>query len=98
MGVNVAGTWSESVSELIDVISVEDVTVATFGEFLAQHSVFMRLCGIVYSKKHTSAGQVVILEKLIVKGVKAMKALLRYSLQLSLPSRLSFAEAQRSLC
>jgi len=42
---------------------VESVTTATFGKFLAQHSVFMRSRGVIYSKKHTSTGQVVTLGK-----------------------------------
>lgn len=55
--------WSGSVGELIEATEVSGVTTATFGKFLAQQSVFMRLRRIAYSKKHTSAGQVVTLEK-----------------------------------
>lgn len=49
-------SWSGSIDCLIETVQVEDVTIATLGKFLAQHSVFMRLRGIIYSKKHTSTG------------------------------------------
>lgn len=62
------GFWSGSVGELIEASEVSGVTTATFGKFLAQHSVFMRLRGIAYSKKHTSTGQVVTLEKVACEG------------------------------
>lgn len=55
--------WDGSVGELIEAAEVEGVTTATLGKLLAQHSVFMRLCGVAYSKKHTSTGQVITLEK-----------------------------------
>lgn len=57
-----------SVGELIEEAGVEDVATATFDKFLAQHSVFLRLRGVVYSKKHTSTGQVVTLEKVLHEG------------------------------
>lgn len=60
--------WSGSVGELIEAAEVSGVTTATFGKFLAQHSVFMRLRGIAYSKKHTSTGQIVTLEKVSHEG------------------------------
>lgn len=60
--------WSESVGELIEAAEVSGVTTATFDKFLAQHSVFMRLHGIAYSKKHTSTGQVVTLDKVATEG------------------------------
>lgn len=60
--------WSGSVSELIEATEVSGVTTATFGKFLAQHSIFILLRGIAYSKKHTSAGQVVTLEKVASEG------------------------------
>lgn len=47
---------------------VEFATTATFGKFLAQHSAFMRMRGIAYSKKHTSAGQIITLERVVSKG------------------------------
>lgn len=55
--------WSGSVSKLIEAAVVEGVTTATFGKFLAQHSVFMQSRGVAYGKRHTSAGQVITLEK-----------------------------------
>lgn len=63
-----APSWSGSVGELINAAEIEGVTTATFGKFLAQHSVFMRLRGVAYSKKHTSAGQVITLEKVSNEG------------------------------
>ncbi len=60
--------WRGSVGELIEAAAVEGVTTAIFGKFLAQHSVFMRLRGVAYSKKHTSAGQIVTLEKVSHEG------------------------------
>lgn len=68
MNVREEGFWSGSVGELIEAAEVSGVTTATFGKFLAQHSVFMRLRGIAYSKKHTSTGQVVTLEKVACEG------------------------------
>ncbi len=68
MNVREEGAWSGSVGELIEAAEVSGVTTATFGKFLAQHSVFMRLRGIAYSKKHTSTGQVVTLEKVACEG------------------------------
>lgn len=61
-------SWSGSVRELIEATGVEDVTAATFGKFLAQHSGFMRLRGVAYSKKHTSTGQVITLERVASEG------------------------------
>ena len=60
--------WSGSVGELIDAAAVESVTTATFGKFLAQHSLFMRFRGVAYNKKHTSAGQVITLERVACEG------------------------------
>lgn len=60
--------WRGSVGELIEAAAVEDVTTATFGKFLAQHNAFMRLRGVAYSKKHTSTGQIVTLEKVSHEG------------------------------
>lgn len=61
-------SWSGPVGFLIESAEVEGVTAATFGKFLAQHSAFMRLRGVAYSKKHTSTGQVVTLEKVANEG------------------------------
>lgn len=59
---------STSVGDLIEEAEIEGVTTATLGKFLAQHSVFMRLRGTAYSKKHTNTGQVVSLEKVAGEG------------------------------
>ena len=61
-------SWSGSVGGLMEAAEVEGVTTAPFGKFLAQHSVFMRLRGIAYSKKHTSTGQIISLEKVASEG------------------------------
>lgn len=68
MTANVNGLWCGSVGELVEAAAVEGVTTATFGKFLAQHSNFMRLRGVVYNKKHTSTGQVITLEKVATGG------------------------------
>ncbi|MEE0663652.1 MAG: hypothetical protein UDC04_04070, partial [Collinsella bouchesdurhonensis] len=57
-----------SIGELMEAAAIDGVTAATFGKFLAQHSVFMRLRGVAYSKKHTSTGQVITLEKIASEG------------------------------
>lgn len=61
-------SWSGSVGGLMEAAEVEGATAATFGKFLAQRSVFMRLRGVAYSKKRTSTGQVVTLEKVANEG------------------------------
>lgn len=61
-------SWSGSVGGLMEAAEIENVTAATFGKFLAQHSVFMRLRGVAYSKKHTNTGQVISLEKVVGEG------------------------------
>ena len=61
-------SWSGSVGGLMEAAEIEGVTAATFGKLLAQHSVFMRLRGIAYSKKHTSTEQIIILDKVANEG------------------------------
>lgn len=61
-------SWSGSIGELMEAAAIDGVTAATFGKFLAQHSVFMRLRGVAYSEKHTSTGQVITLEKIASEG------------------------------
>lgn len=68
MNANADESWRGSVGELIKAAAVEGVTTATFGKFLAQHSVFMRSRGVAYSKKHTISGQIVTLERLTCEG------------------------------
>lgn len=62
------GVWRGSVGELIEAAEISGITTAIFGKFLAQHSVFMRLRGVAYSKKHTSSGQIVTLERINCEG------------------------------
>lgn len=61
-------SWNGSIGELMEAAAVDGATAATFGKFLAQHSIFMRLRGVAYSKKHTSTGQVITLEKVVSEG------------------------------
>lgn len=83
---------------MIKTAEVEGVTAATFGKFLVQHSVFMWLRGVAYSKKHTGAGQVVAFERVISEGgVKAMKVVVRYRGQLLLSSWLSSVKSFRGI-
>lgn len=60
--------WRGSIGQLIYEALVNGETSATFGKFLAQHSGFMRLRGVAYSKKHTSGGQIITLEKIENEG------------------------------
>lgn len=62
------GVWRGSVGELIEAAEISGITTAIFGKFLAQHSVFMRLRSVAYSKKHTSSGQIVTLERINCEG------------------------------
>lgn len=55
--------WSGSIGWLMEVAAIKGVTLSTFSKFLAQHSVCIRLRGVAYNKKHTSAGQVITLEE-----------------------------------
>lgn len=68
MALNADESWQGSPGDLIETAEVEDVTTATFSKFLAQHSVFMRSRGVRYSKKHTSTGQFITLEKVACEG------------------------------
>ncbi len=52
----------------METAEVEGATTATFGKFLAQHSAFMQLRGVAYSKKHTSTGQVITLDNVVNEG------------------------------
>lgn len=61
-------SWNGSVDGLMEAAEIEGVTAATFGKFLVQHSAFMRLRGVAYSKKHTSTGQIISLEKVADEG------------------------------
>lgn len=64
----VGPSWNGSIGELMESAAIEGISAATFGKFLAQHSAFMRLRGVAYSKKHTSTGQVITLEKVATEG------------------------------
>lgn len=68
MALNANKSWSGSVGDLIEEAAAEGVTTATSGKLLAQHSVFMRSRGVAYSKRYTSAGQVITLEKVTREG------------------------------
>lgn len=58
------GTWEGQTSELLAEIGSGDVSVASFGKFLAQHSAHLEKNGIRYSKRRTMAGSRITLELL----------------------------------
>lgn len=68
MALNNNESWQGPIGGLIRAVEVDGVTTATFGKFLAQHSVFMRSRGVIYSKRHTSTGQLITLEKSACEG------------------------------
>lgn len=57
------GTWEGQTSELLAEIG-GDISVASFGKFLAQHSAHLEKNGIRYSKRRTMAGSRITLELL----------------------------------
>lgn len=61
-------SWCGSIGSLMEAAEVEGVTTATFGKFLAQHSAFIQLRGVAYSKKHTNTGQVISLDNVVSEG------------------------------
>lgn len=69
--------WRGSISDLIEAAAVEGVTTATSGEFLAQHSIFMRSRGVAYSKKHTGSGQLATLQKIACEGTEGDEGCVR---------------------
>ena len=77
MALSASESWRGSVGGLIEAAAAESVTTATFGKFLAQHSVFMRSRGVIYSKKHTSSRQIVTLEKVDNEGSEGNEGCVR---------------------
>ena len=57
------GTWEGRTKELMGEVGIDDVSPAVFGKFLAQHSMFLEKNGVRYSKRHTSSGSLVTLER-----------------------------------
>ena len=43
---------------------IDGVSPAVFGKYLAQHSMFLEKNGVRYSKRHTSSGSIVTLERI----------------------------------
>lgn len=60
--------WQGTMSNLMDAAGVEGVTVPVLGKHLAQNSGFMLSRGVRYAKKHTSAGQLVTLQRIEGEG------------------------------
>lgn len=58
------GTWEGRTKELMGEVGVDDVSPAVFGKYLAQHSMFLEKNGVRYSKRHTSSGSMVTLERI----------------------------------
>ena len=56
--------WQGTTSGLMEAAGIEGVTVPVLGKHLAQSSGFMLSRGVRYAKKHTSAGQLVTLQRI----------------------------------
>lgn len=56
--------WQGTMSNLMEAAGIEGVTVPVLGKHLAQNSGFMLSRGVRYAKKHTSAGQLVTLQRI----------------------------------
>ena len=52
--------------ELMKEIGIDGVTPAVFGKYLAQHSMFLEKNGVRFSRRHTSSGSLVTLERIRV--------------------------------
>ena len=59
-----SGTWESRTKELMGEVGIDGVSSAVFGKFLAQHSMFLEKNGVRYSKRHTSSGSLVTLERI----------------------------------
>lgn len=67
--------WQGTMSNLMDAAGVEGVTVPVLGKHLAQNSGFMLSRGVRYAKKHTSAGQLVTLQRIEGEGGEGKPAI-----------------------
>lgn len=56
--------WEGRTKELMEEIGSDGVSPAVFGKHLAQHSMFLEKNGVRYSKRHTSSGSMVALERI----------------------------------
>lgn len=58
------GTWEGKANELMGEVGIDGVSPAVFGKYLAQHSMFLEKNGVRFSKRHTSSGSLVTLERI----------------------------------
>ncbi|WP_314010208.1 hypothetical protein [Cryptobacterium curtum] len=58
------GSWEDRTRELMREAGIDDVSPAVYGKYLAQHSMFLERNGVRYSKRHTSSGTLVTLERI----------------------------------
>lgn len=58
------GAWEGRAKEPMGEVGIDGVSPAVFGKFLAQHSMFLEKNGVRYSKRHTSSGSMVTLERI----------------------------------
>lgn len=58
------GGWEGRTRELMREAGIDDVSPAVFGKYLAQHSMLLERSGVRYSKRHTSSGTLVTLERI----------------------------------
>ena len=59
-----SGAWEGRTKELMEEAGIDGVSPAVFGKYLAQHSMFLEKNGVRYSKRHTSSGSLVTLERI----------------------------------
>lgn len=58
------GSWEGRTRELMREAGIDGVSPAVYGKYLAQHSMFLERNGVRYSKRHTSSGTLVTLERI----------------------------------
>lgn len=58
-----SGAWEGRTKDLMEEIEIDGVSPAVFSKYLAQHSMFLEKNGVRYSRRHTSSGSLVTLER-----------------------------------
>ena len=59
-----SGAWEGRTKKLMGEAGIDNVSPAFFGKYLAQHFRFLEKNGVRYSKRHTSSGSLVTLERI----------------------------------
>ena len=60
--------WQGTMSNLMEAAGIEGLTIPVLGKHLAQNSGFMLSRGVSYSKKHTSTGQLITIQRMQDEG------------------------------